>query len=382
MAETTASARRGGKGRLTGIDGARALALIGMMSVHILPSEAADGSTNWHYLIAGGRSSALFAVLAGVGLALANGREAPLSGRSWQAGAAGIWGRALLLGAIGLFLGELSSGVAVILVHYALLFAIGAALLGLSRNWLIRVAVVWAIAAPALSHVLRSLGPQPGAEVPNFASLLDPVAMFGDLFLTGYYPVFAWITYLLAGLAIGRSDLHAPRTHWGLVGLGIALAVGSWLVSALLMGPAGGEAAIGPPFSHYVGTTPTTSWWHLAIPSPHSGTPIDLVHTTGTAIAVIGLCLIGARAAKPAIALLAGAGGMTLSLYTGHVLALASELGLDNRSALYLWHATTAILVGAIWRYWVGRGPLETLSANVSATFRHSLEGQVSPRAG
>jgi hypothetical protein len=64
------------------------------------------------------------------------------------------------------------------------------------------------------------------------------------------------------------------------------------------------------------------------------------------------------------------------------VLALASELGLDNRSALYLWHATTAILVGAIWRYWVGRGPLETLSANVSATFRHSLEGQVSPRAG
>jgi hypothetical protein len=353
-----------------------------MMSVHILPFENPDGTLAWYFSVASGRSAALFAVLAGVGLALANGRETPLGGRTWQAAAAGVWGRGLLLGGIGLFLGELSSGVAVILVHYALLFVIGTALLSLSRRWLICLAVVWAIAAPMLSHVLRSLGPQPDPQVPHFASLLDPVAMLGDLFLTGYYPVFTWITYLLAGLAIGRSDLHAPRTHWGLAGLGVALAVGSWLVSALLMGPLGGEAVIGPPSTHYFGTTPTFSWWFLAIPTAHSGSPVDLVHTTGTAFAVIGLCLLVARAAKPVIALLAGAGGMTLSLYTGHVLALASELGLDNRSALYLWHATTAILLGAIWRHWVGRGPLETLSANVSATFRHSLEGQVSPRAG
>jgi hypothetical protein len=353
-----------------------------MMSVHILPSEAADGSRSWYYLIASGRSSALFAVLAGVGLALANGRETPLNGRAWQVGAAGIWGRALLLGAIGLFLGELSSGVAVILVHYALLFALGAALLGLSRPWLIRLAVVWAVAAPVLSHVLRSLGPQPGAEVPGFSSLLDPVSMFGDLFLTGYYPVFTWITYLLAGLAVGRSDLYAARTRWGLAGLGIALAVGSWLVSALLMGPLGGEAVIGPPFEHYVGTTPTDSWWQLAVFAPHSGTPIDLVHTTGTALAVIGLCLVIAQAARPAIAWLAGAGGMTLSLYTAHVMGMATELGFDNRPALYVWHAVTALLVGAIWRYWVGRGPLETLSANISAVFRRTVEDPVTPKAG
>ena len=382
MTATTASVRKGGKGRLIGIDGARALALIGMMSVHILPSEAADGSANWYYLVAGGRSSALFAVLAGVGLALANGRETPLRGRAWQVGAAGIWGRALLLGAIGLFLGELSSGVAVILVHYALLFALGAVLLGLSRTWLIRLAVVWAIVAPVLSHVLRSLGPQPGAEVPNFASLLDPVTMFGDVFLTGYYPVFTWITYLLAGLAVGRSDLPASRTRWGLIGIGAALAVGSWLVSALLLGPLGGEEVIGLPLEHYVGTTPTTSWWHLAIPSPHSGTPIDLVHTTGTALAVIGLCLVVARAAQPAIAWLAGAGGMTLSLYTGHVMGMASEIGFDNRPALYVWHAATALLVGALWRYWVGRGPLETLSASISGVFKRAVEEPVSPRAG
>jgi hypothetical protein len=212
--------------------------------------------------------------------------------------------------------------------------------------------------------------------------LLDPVSMFGDLFLTGYYPVFTWITYLLAGLAVGRSDLYAARTRWGLAGLGIALAVGSWLVSALLMGPLGGEVVIGPPAEHYAGTTPADSWWQLAVFAPHSGTPIDLVHTTGTALAVIGLCLVIAQAARPAIAWLAGAGGMTLSLYTAHVMGMATEIGFDNRPALYVWHAVTALLVGAIWRYWVGRGPLETLSANISAVFRRTVEHPVTPKAG
>jgi len=382
VVESAASARKGGKGRLIGIDGARALALLGMMTVHILPSEDADGSLAWHFLIAGGRSSALFAVLAGVGLALANGRETPLSGRTWLAGSAGIWGRALLLGVIGLFLGELSSGVAVILVHYALLFAIGVLLLGLSRRWLIRLAVVWAIGAPVLSQILRSLGAQPGPQVPGFGSLLDPVAMLGDLFLTGYYPVFPWITYLLAGLAIGRSKLHSPGTPWRLAGLGVALAVGSWLASSLLMGPLGGESVIGPPSSQYSGTAPTISWWFLAIPTPHSGSPIDLIHTTGTAMAVIGICLLIASAGKPALAWLAGAGGMTLSLYTGHVVALASELGLDDRPVLYVWHATAAVLIGAAWRYWVGRGPLETLSANISGAFRRGVDRPPIPRVG
>ena len=382
VAESAASARKGGKGRLIGIDGARALALLGMMTVHILPSENADGSLAWHFPLAGGKSSALFAVLAGVGLALANGRETPLSGRTWLAGGAGIWGRALLLGAIGLFLGELGTQVAVILVHYALLFALGAAFLGLRRQWLVGLAALWAVGAPVLSHLLRSGGSQPGAQVPGFDSLLDPIAMMGDLFLTGYYPVFTWITYLLAGLAIGRSDLHAARTPWVLTGLGAALALGSWLTSALIMGPLGGEGVIGAPSSYYSGTTPTISWWYLAIPSPHSGSPIDLIHTTGTAMAVIGLCLLVARAGKWALAWLAGAGGMTLSLYTGHVVALGSELGLDNRRALFVWHAAGAVLIGAAWRYWVGRGPLETLSANISGAFRAGLESPANPRAG
>ena len=63
----TAGQRKGGTGRLLGVDAARALALIGMMSVHLLPSTDPDGTISTAYLISAGRASALFAVLAGVG---------------------------------------------------------------------------------------------------------------------------------------------------------------------------------------------------------------------------------------------------------------------------------------------------------------------------
>ena len=59
--------------RILGVDAARGVALIGMMSIHIAPAIGTDGSTSTTYLIASGRSAALFALLAGVGLALASG---------------------------------------------------------------------------------------------------------------------------------------------------------------------------------------------------------------------------------------------------------------------------------------------------------------------
>jgi uncharacterized membrane protein len=57
--------------RLRGIDAARGLALLGMLAVHLLPSRDDDGAISLSYRLASGRAAATFAVLAGVGLALA-----------------------------------------------------------------------------------------------------------------------------------------------------------------------------------------------------------------------------------------------------------------------------------------------------------------------
>ncbi len=64
-------------GRLRGVDVARAVALIGMMGTHLLPEYDAHGRLTPWFWFAAGRSSALFALLAGVGLALATGGSEP-----------------------------------------------------------------------------------------------------------------------------------------------------------------------------------------------------------------------------------------------------------------------------------------------------------------
>ena len=62
--------------RLAGVDAARGLAVLGMVAVHVLPTDDRDGQLTLPEAIAGGRSSAAFAVLAGVGVALATRRGA------------------------------------------------------------------------------------------------------------------------------------------------------------------------------------------------------------------------------------------------------------------------------------------------------------------
>ena len=76
-----APGRRGGGARLVGIDVARCMALLGMVATHVLPSDP-DGRPPLGQWLAGGPASALFALLAGVSLALMTGGRAPVHGRS------------------------------------------------------------------------------------------------------------------------------------------------------------------------------------------------------------------------------------------------------------------------------------------------------------
>ena len=367
----TAGQRKHGTGRLIGVDAARALALIGMMSVHLLPGTDSDGSASTAYLISSGRASALFAVLAGAGLALANGATRPPKGKDRLSAAAGIVGRAAVLGLIGLFLGDLDSGVAVILVNYAFLFVIAAAFIGMAARSLWLMALVWALIVPAVAFWLRLWIPDSTGSVPGFVELFHPAVFMSEVFLTGYYPVLPWIAYLLAGMAAGRSDLRSRAVAAWLLAGGIAVAVAAKLISAGLLAwfdPVGLEDPV-----QFFGATPTDSWWYLVVATPHSGTSLDLLHTIGTSLAVLGACLLLAGAERRLVAWLAAAGGMTLSLYSTHVLALTAGWGLSDRPALLVWHIAAAIVIGLAWRAFVGRGPLETLAAGVAAAFKKAV---------
>ena len=70
--------------RLRGIDLARTVAIVGMVGAHLNVRYVDDpwGDLGW---VVTGRSSALFAVLAGLSIALVSGRSTPLTGEPLRA---------------------------------------------------------------------------------------------------------------------------------------------------------------------------------------------------------------------------------------------------------------------------------------------------------
>ncbi|MDN5933520.1 MAG: hypothetical protein L0I24_21050, partial [Pseudonocardia sp.] len=197
-----------------------------------------------------------------------------------------------------------------------------------------------------------------------------PGELFTTLALTGYYPVLTWTTYLLAGMAVGRLDLRDTRVAARLLGGGMLLAVLATAASTALRGIATG---LGPAGRHY-GTTPTDTWWWLVVDDPHSGTPFDLAHTIGTALAVLGLALLVAGWSRAAVWVPAAVGAAPLTLYTLHVgwLGVSPGTGLPT----FLVHLAVAVLLGVALRLAGRRGPLETV---VSAPGRALRRRMTSP---
>lgn len=370
--------------RIVGVDAARTLALLGMIVTHLLALNDRGGQgyleSGW-FQLAAGRSSALFAVLAGVAIALIS---TPGRGSLHQQRLA-LTVRALLVALVGLFLGTLDSGLAIILVNYGLLFLLALPVLAWKVRRLALLALAWGLLTPAISQVLRPHLPENSYQVPGIASLADPWQVVSELLVTGYYPVLTWGTYLFAGMAIGRLNLGSGRYDTrllvgGLIGSVFALGVSRWLTGL----PAVQDALVASydrwqPVQNWsdlqqvlpggtYGTTPTGSWWWLGVWTPHSASIVDLAHTTGSAIALLGACLllvrIGGSAMRRWWRILFGAGGMTLTLYTLHAVVLSMPDDWPGTHSLPT-HLIGVLAIGALfaWRGW--KGPLE---AGVSQT--------------
>jgi uncharacterized membrane protein len=390
--------------RLRGIDAARGLALLGMMATHLLPTFEANANLTptWIGLTFSGRAAALFAVLAGIGLALSTGKQVPAEGRALGAARRGIALRAAVIAAVGLALGGLEVNLAIILVHYAVLFLCVLPFLGLRLKTLCVWAAAWIMVSPVLAYLLRPwlLASNPPLKLghnPSWEDLSTPSQLLGDLFFTGYYPVFQWLSYLLVGLVIGRLALTKAVVPVLLLTAGTAVAVISKALGTAAMESWGGRAALeevlnapGYPLDsvlqvNLTGVQQEGSWWWLASAAPHSATTLDLVHTSAVAAAVVGACLLLGRLADwldlDLLLPLRGAGAMTLTLYTIHVWVVAGFYLKPlpagwTEDGMYFAHAATAIIVGMVFVLLKRRGPLEWLghAANQVGRYeRHPL---------
>lgn len=331
-------------GRIPGVDLARALAIVGMLAVHVGPTDAA-GTAGTLYALSHGRAAILFALVAGVGVSLL---VAARSTSPTRARLTLLWRAAVLL-PLGLWLQTLDHRVFVILQDYALLFVVATALIGLADRWLVTLA--------AASATLGSLGylwglvAAPDAFERQATAWGDPLGdLVHGLVLSGPYPLITWLAPFTLGMWLGRRDLHRARLRWWLTGSGAVTAA----VVGLL------AAALGP-----VGDAGTAGWGLVASAEPHSQMPLWVVGSTASACLLLGASLLLADRFPRVLWPLVATGQLAFTVYVGHLLALHREHELLTSDAvgpaagLVLGFTVVAACLATAWRAVLRRGPLE-----------------------
>lgn len=330
-------------GRLAGLDAARALALVGMFAAHVGDAGTRGQDTDgWRWLwVADGRSSALFAVLAGVTISLM-GAKAGTHHLRHTAARIAVRGGVLIVA--GYVLDALDTPVDAILTNLGLMFL------------LVIPAMRWRAGAQAAAGALILIGGGAGfMAVEGFARGIPIV----EKFASQHYPALAWTGYLLVGMAVGRLPLRTSRAAGQLITAGAGVAVAAYGIGAVLGGALPWADARVAHFSE-------PAWASVA---PHANTPFELVGNTGVALLLIGVCLLISRPSAFTFPVLAF-GSMSLTMYTAHlvVIAVVGDEMVWQPSNVALVVMTLALLVAAtVWRVAAGAGPLERLLTSASS---------------
>lgn len=357
--------RLNGPARIGGIDLARGLAVIGMFAAHLLATadfwDWRDPAT-WLFIV-DGRSSILFATLAGVSIGLVTGGAVPLTGDRMLTARGRLALRAGMLWLVGILLILTGVPVYVILPAYAILFLLALPFTGLTSS-----AVLWA--AAGIGAVMAFVQPLLN-ELPLWSG---PFGEEVSAALGWNYPFPVWIAFVLAGLGIARADVRRLRTQVWMLSAGSVLAVVGYL---------------GFP-------APTDSLYlqQVFTAYPHSSGLFEVFGTGGFAIAVIGACLLLCRVVviRMLVLPLRATGAMPLTAYTAQLLiwavvALATigDTGdlLAFRALEPFWPLTIGTIIGCTaWAVLIGRGPLEWLldrTAKIVVPARPRLIGRLNP---
>ncbi|HWL76452.1 heparan-alpha-glucosaminide N-acetyltransferase domain-containing protein [Microbacterium sp.] len=339
--------RLNGEARVAGVDLARGLAVLGMFAAHLLwIREVFDWGdpTTWIHIV-DGRSSILFATLAGVSIGLVTGGPAPLAGRRMETARLRLVVRAFLLWLLGLLLDSTGVPVYVILQAYGILFILAVAFTRLRARTLFIVAGAIALIMPFV-QVWLDANP----------FWLTPTGALTAMALGWHYPFTVWIAFVLAGLGVARAGIRRTRVQvWTLVG-GAALAAIGYGLHAV----SGSDAA----------SEQSSFWAALWTARPHSTGLLEVIGTGGFALAVVAACVLACRTVLVWVVLpLRAVGSMPLTAYTVQllvwawvatiVLGTSRDLGgfrdLDPFVPLAVW----TVVGCTAWALLVGRGPLE-----------------------
>lgn len=416
--------------RVVALDIARGIAVLGMAAAHTaaLPGELRwDEPATWVDLV-NGRSSILFAVLAGISIAIMTGRTRIPAGAALAHARLRLVARGLVIFAIGLALELLGTSIAVILTFYGAVYAVAILFVGMRVSRLLLWAAALAVAGPALVSGLMALALSSSGSGISF--ILD-----------GTYSIIVWTALMLAGLALGRLDVTRRRTAVLALAVGAVLSVVGYTVGGLSTWDAyddvddswysssgsfvddgswpqmvpGEEADLtgmvcedygdgwlscfpedesvamddelfyeeeSNGWSTYPDAVATADVGGTMLSAflssyPHSGGTMEILGSGGFALALIGLLLLTGEALRYVLLPLAAVGSMPLTAYSAHVLviwAVVGPGGWDQPPTLF-WYLAAGLLLGCtLWALTLGRGPLERLTARAS--------DRIAPRPG
>lgn len=382
--------------RMIGVDLARFVAIVGMMAAHLLASKPGP---EWVHTLTSGFPSVLFAVLGGFGSYFVCRRY--LEAGQKRAAVAALLARGAVVALLGIVMEMLPDHrIAVILVYFGAAIMASAGLVLLSQRGLATVLVVLAFTAPLVLQVVR------GAQLPVRLGYLDysrPDLFFLSVLVTGTYPVVTWIVYLGVGLFLARPLVGGPtasarrKTAWLAVGLGVGSAVVAWATGRAWLGVAskrlagsqglGVEEAKAWLTASGHGGPPQESLGFLFALAPHSGSVVDMVLSSGVAIALIGSLVLATRKLQSPPLLLAPfttAGATPLTIYVGHVALTAwfyswasviagTTFGVVNPGVDPWWiihdfalQLSLALLFSTLLYVTKKKGPLEWLTSKVA----------------
>lgn len=341
-------ARQPGSPRVVGLDVARALAVFGMFGAHVgVVAEDVGASPSTWTGVVNGRSSILFAVLAGTSIALLSGGTRPVAGDDLVRARVRILVRAAWVFAIGGVLDALGTGIAVILGVYAVLFVLALPFLRWPARRLLLAAGALALLAPPADLFAEQFVDATGSYDGPFVVLA----------VSGTYPAVVWWTFVLVGLAVGRSDLRSRRVRAAVGSAGVALAVagytGGWVSTRMWGGTLRLDDA-------YQSAAASDLAW-LSGAAPHSGTTFEIVGSVGVALTVIAVSLVISDRLPTAVLPLAAVGSMALTAYAGSVVAVWVTGTHHDDDGAWAGYVLATLVTCTAWRLVLGRGPLERL---------------------
>ncbi len=351
-ARDTSSSRRpldrvNGAGRIAGVDLARGLAVVGMFAAHLWETAPAWDWTDpatWTAIV-DGRSSILFATLAGVSVGIVTGGAQPCGGERMTTARARLSVRAGLLFLIGLALIATGVPVYIILPAYAILFLLALPFTALPAGAVLVAAAGFALVMPFVQPFLAAASFWDGAT----GRIVSEVIGWN-------YPFTVWIAFVLSGLGLARAGIARLRVQLLMLGSGAMLAAVGYGLAAL---PISGGVYFDAVLSA----------------EPHSSGLGEAIGSGGFAVAVLAACLLLCRVpAVRALTLpLRATGAMPLTAYTAQILVWAgiAAATFGDTSDLWAFRALEPfwpLTLGTIaactaWTLFIGRGPLEAAVA-------------------